>query len=327
MRFRDAAASGLTDRRSTCAYSPVDGRRRPGKKKELAGEFKNGGREYQPKGSPVAVNVHDFMDKDLSKAIPYGIYDVAANAGWVSIGHDTSAFAVATLRSWWDTTGAQRYPAARQLLICADSGGSNGNRTRAWKIKLAAFAAETGPQVTVCHLPPGTSKCNRIEHRLFSQITLNWRGRPLTTHQVIVDLISNTATTTGLTVHRILDTGRYPTGLRYARKDVDALPITRHDFHGEWNHTAARPPDTPRRSEVISSQVLIFGRHERQRLKRRWPGGTSGASAATRPPTNKWRISKTNGASVRLTGLRPSPTMRAWPGLIWVKGAPVKARR
>ncbi len=216
------------------------------KKKELAGEFKNGGREYQPKGSPVAVNVHDFMDKELGKAIPCGIYDVAANAGWVSIGtdHDTSAFAVATLRSWWDTTGAQRYPAARQLLICADSGGSNGNRTRAWKIELAAFAAETGLRVTVCHLPPGTSKWNRIEHRLFSQITMNWRGRPLTTHQVIVDLISNTATTTGLTVHCILDTGRYPTGLRYARKDVDALPITRHDFHGEWNYTI-RPPDTP----------------------------------------------------------------------------------
>jgi Rhodopirellula transposase DDE domain len=216
------------------------------KKKELAGEFKNGGREYQPKGSPVAVNVHDFMDKELGKAIPYGIYDLAANAGWVSVGtdHDTSAFAVATLRTWWNTIGKTRYPRAGQLLICADSGGSNGNRTRAWKIELAAFAAETGLQVTVCHLPPGTSKWNKIEHRLFSQITLNWRGRPLTTHQVIVDLISNTATTTGLTVHCILDTGRYPTGLRYARKDVDALPITRHDFHGEWNYTI-RPPDTP----------------------------------------------------------------------------------
>ena len=216
------------------------------KKKELVGDYKNGGCEYQPKGSPVPVNVHDFMDKDLGKAIPYGIYDLAANAGWVSIGtdHDTSAFAVATLRTWWNTIGQQRYPQAGQLLICAGSGGSNGNRTRAWKIELAAFAAETGLVVTVCHLPPGTSKWNKIEHRLFSQITLNWRGRPLITHQVIVDLISNTTTATGLTVHCVLDTGHYPTGLRYAKKDVDALPITRHDFHPEWNY-AIRPADTP----------------------------------------------------------------------------------
>jgi transposase len=243
---RDAQFRYINDRVRDCLAAGLPVVSVDAKKKELVGEFKNGGREYQPKGSPVAVNVHDFMDKELGKAIPYGSCDVAANAGWVSIGtdHDTSAFAVATLRSWWDTTGAQRYPRARRLLICADSGGSNGNRTRAWKIELAAFAAETGLQVTVCHLPPGTSKWNRIEHRLFSQITMNWRGRPLTTHQVIVDLISNTATTTGLTVHCILDTGRYPTGLRYARKDVDALPITRHDFHGEWNYTI-RPPDTP----------------------------------------------------------------------------------
>jgi len=216
------------------------------KKKELVGDFKNGGREYQPKGSPVAVNVHDFMDKDLGKAIPYGIYDLAANAGWVSVGtdHDTSAFAVATLRTWWNTIGKTRYPRAGQLLICADSGGSNGNRTRAWKIELAAFAAETGLVVTVCHLPPGTSKWNKIEHRLFSQITLNWRGRPLITHQVIIDLISNTTTATGLTVHCVLDTGHYPTGVRYTSKDVDALPITRHDFHPEWNY-AISPADTP----------------------------------------------------------------------------------
>jgi transposase len=216
------------------------------KKKELAGDFRNGGREYQPAGQPERVNVHDFMDKQLGKAIPYGIYDLSANAGWVSVGtdHDTSAFAVATLRSWWTTIGARRYPGAGRLLICADSGGSNGNRARAWKIELAAFAAETGLQITVCHLPPGTSKWNRIEHRLFSQITMNWRGRPLRTHQVIVDLISNTTTATGLTVHCVLDTARYPTGLKYSPKDIDALPITRHDFHGEWNYTV-RPPDTP----------------------------------------------------------------------------------
>ena len=155
------------------------------KKKELVGEFKNGGREYQPQGSPVPTNVHDFMDKELGKAIPYGVYDVSTNTGWVSVGtdHDTSAFAVATLRRWWDTIGRRRYPHADRLLICADGGGSNGYRVRAWKVELAALAAETGLAITVCHLPPGTSKWNKIEHRLFSQITMNWRGRPLKSHR------------------------------------------------------------------------------------------------------------------------------------------------
>ena len=218
------------------------------KKKELVGEFHNGGREYQPTGSPVRVNVHDFPDKELGKAIPYGIYDVAANTGWVSVGadHDTSAFAVETLRRWWDTVGRHRYPDTDRLLICADGGGSNGYRVRAWKIELAAFAAETGLTITVCHLPPGTSKWNKIEHRLFSQITLNWRGRPLTSHQIIVDLIGATRTSTGLTVRAELDTGTYPTGIRYTKAQVDALPITRHDFHGDWNYTFAPPTaDTP----------------------------------------------------------------------------------
>ena len=216
------------------------------KKKELVGEFKNGGRKYQPAGQPERVSVHDFPDKELGKAIPYGIYDVSANTGWVTVGtdHDTSAFAVATLRSWWQTIGSLRYPAADRLLICADSGGSNGNRVRAWKIELARLAADIGLTITVCHLPPGTSKWNKIEHRLFSQITLNWRGRPLRTHQVVVELIRNTTTATGLTVHCVLDTGQYPTGPRYTKKDVDALPITAHDFHGEWNYTIT-PPDTP----------------------------------------------------------------------------------
>jgi len=216
------------------------------KKKELVGAFKNGGREYQPTGAPEEVNVHDFPDKDLGKAIPYGIYDVSANAGWVSVGvdHDTSAFAVATLRDWWDTVGSARYPAADRLLICADGGGSNGSRVRAWKIELAAFAADTGLRVTVAHLPPGTSKWNKIEHRLFSQITMNWRGRPLKTHQIIVDLIAATSTTTGLTVHATLDTGQYPTGITYTDKDVAALPLHRHDFHGEWNYTLL-PTNTP----------------------------------------------------------------------------------
>ncbi len=216
------------------------------KKKELVGDFKNGGREYQPAKTPDKVNVHDFLDKELGKAIPYGIYDVSANTGWVSVGtdHDTSAFAVATLRSWWETIGKARYPSAERVLVCADGGGSGGYRVRAWKIELARLAAQIGIPITVCHLPPGTSKWNKIEHRLFSQITLNWRGRPLKTHQVIVDLIRNTTTTTGLTVHCVLDTGQYPTGAKYTKKDIDALPVTHHDFHPDWNYTV-RPGDTP----------------------------------------------------------------------------------
>jgi hypothetical protein len=215
------------------------------KKKELVGDFKNNGREYQPAGQPERVQVHDFPDKTLGKAIPYGIYDVSANTGWVSVGtdHDTSAFAVQTLRSWWDTVGSERYPDAERLLICADGGGSNGYRIRAWKIELAKLAAQTGLQITVCHFPPGTSKWNQIEHRLFSQITMNWRGRPLITHQVIVDLIGATTTETGLSVRCVLDTGQYPIGVRYTKAEVDALPLSRHDFHGEWNYTLR--PDTP----------------------------------------------------------------------------------
>ena len=218
------------------------------KKKELVGAFKNGGREYAPAGTPEQVNVHDFPDKELGKAIPYGIYDVSAGTGWVSVGtdHDTSAFAVATLRTWWDSVGRARYPGADRLLVCADGGGSNRSRVRAWKVELAAFAADTALAVTVAHLPPGTSKWNKIEHRLFSQITLNWRGRPLTSHQVIVDLIANTSTATGLSVRAVLDTGQYPTGISYSDKDIAALPLVRHDFHGDWNYTLL-PNDTPSR--------------------------------------------------------------------------------
>jgi hypothetical protein len=216
------------------------------KKKELVGTYKNGGKEYQPAKSPEPVNVHDFPDKELGKAIPYGIYDVSANAGWVSVGtdHDTSAFAVQTLRRWWDTIGKDRYPEADRLLICADGGGSNGSRVRAWKIELAKFAADAGLQLTVCHLPPGTSKWNKIEHRLFSQITMNWRGRPLISHQVIVDLIAATTTVTGLTVQCVLDTAEYPIGVKYTNADIEALPLTRHAFHGDWNYSLT-PPDTP----------------------------------------------------------------------------------
>jgi len=216
------------------------------KKKELVGQFKNAGQDYRPAGSPVPVNVHDFLDPALGKAIPYGVYDIGANTGWVSVGsdHDTAAFAVATLRNWWDHEGHAAYPAADRLLITADGGGSNGTRLRAWKSELAAFAADTGLHITVCHLPPGTSKWNKIEHRLFCHITMNWRGTPLTSHQVVVNLIGAVTTTTGLRVHAELDEREYPTGIRISDAEMEALPIHRHDWHGEWNYTM-HPNDTP----------------------------------------------------------------------------------
>jgi Rhodopirellula transposase DDE domain len=213
------------------------------KKKELVGQFKNGGREWLPRGEPERVNVHDFMDKQLGKAIPYGVYDIAADAGWVSVGtdHDTAEFAVATIRTWWRKVGSAAYPAASRLLITADGGGSNGYRTRLWKIELARLAEQTGLTVTVCHLPPGTSKWNKIEHRLFSHISMNWRGRPLTSHEVVVNTIAATTTRTGLTVDAELDTGSYPKGIKIPDHDMKSLEttgiLTRHDFHGEWNYS------------------------------------------------------------------------------------------
>jgi transposase len=209
------------------------------KKKELVGEYKNGGREWQPTGEPVRVNTHDFPDREVGKAIPYGIYDVAKGTGWVNIGtdHDTAAFAVASIRRWWRSRGRHDYPQANKLLITADAGGSNGHRTRAWKSELAALAQETGLDITVCHLPPGTSKWNKIEHRLFSHITLNWRGRPLTSHEVIVNSIAATTTATGLIVQAELDTGAYPTGIAISDEQWADLPLRRHRFHGDWNYT------------------------------------------------------------------------------------------
>jgi hypothetical protein len=209
------------------------------KKKEVVGEFKNAGREWRAQGRPVEVSTHDFPDEELGKAAPYGIYDVTANTGWVNVGtdHDTAAFAVESIRRWWDGQGRLDYPRATRLLITADAGGSNGYRTRAWKTELAALAAETGLTVTVCHMPPGTSKWNKIEHRLFSHITMNWRGRPLTSHEVVVNSIAATTTRTGLSVHAELDPGRYPTGVRIADAELNAVPITGHAFHGEWNYT------------------------------------------------------------------------------------------
>lgn len=209
------------------------------KKKELVGQYRNAGRQWLPTGEPVAVQTHDFPDRELGKAIPYGIYDLGANTGWVGVGtdHDTAAFAVACLRRWWDAVGRAGYPHSRRLLITADAGGSNGYRTRAWKAELAALAVETGLEITVCHLPPGTSKWNKIEHRLFSHITMNWRGRPLSSHEVIVNSIAATTTRSGLTVAAELDTDTYETGVRISDGQMDALPLARHDWHGDWNYT------------------------------------------------------------------------------------------
>ena len=217
-------------------------------KKENVGEFKNGGREWRPKGEPAATRTHDFPDEQLGKAIPYGVYDLAANAGWVNVGtdHDTAAFAVESIRRWWNAAGRAAYPGARRLLITADAGGSNGYRTRAWKAELAAFALQAGLTVTVCHFPPGTSKWNRIEHRLFSHITMNWRGRPLTSHEVIVNTIAATTTRTGLTVRAELDPGSYPAGVKVSDEQMASLPLDRHDWHGDWNYTLrAEPPAQP----------------------------------------------------------------------------------
>ena len=214
------------------------------KKKELVGDFKNAGRELRPTASPEEVRVHDFIDPELGRAVPYGIYDIADNKGWVSVGvdHDTAAFAVNTIRRWWSTMGQARYPQAKRLMITADGGGSNGARVRLWKVELQKFVDEIGIPVTVCHLPPGTSKWNKIEHRLFSFITKNWRGKPLVSHQAIVQLIGATTTNKGLAVRAELDTNTYPAGIKVSDAAIAAIAIHRHDFHGEWNYTLSPRP-------------------------------------------------------------------------------------
>ena len=211
------------------------------KKKELVGAYKNGGREWQPTGQPEPVKVQDFPDLAVGKAIPYGIYDVGRNTGWVTVGqdHDTASFAVASLQRWWEQVGQPTYPQADHLLICADGGGSNGSRVRLWKVELQQFVDATGIRVTVCHLPPGTSKWNKIEHRLFAHISLNWRGRPLVNHEVVVELIGATTTRTGLQVHAELDSGKYPTKIKVSDAQLAAVQLTPHAFHGEWNYTIA----------------------------------------------------------------------------------------
>ena len=209
------------------------------KKKELVGPFKNRGREWRPKGDPERVRVHDFLDPDKGKVIPYGVYDLARNVGWVSVGvdHDTAAFAVATIRRWWTQMGRKSYPNAESLIIVADNGGSNGSRVRLWKWELQKLADQTGLTIWVCHLPPGTSKWNKIEHRLFSFISQNWRGKPLLTHATIVNLIANTRTTTGLKVRCILDTRQYPKSVKPTAEQMASVNLAPDEFHGDWNYT------------------------------------------------------------------------------------------
>jgi len=209
------------------------------KKKEHVGDFKNNGKEWRPKGNPERVRVYDFVDKTLGKANPYGVYDTTANVGWVSVGvdHDTAEFAVETLRRWWEKMGLSQYPVATELLVTADGGGSNGTRVRLWKVALQRLADQTGLRISVCHFPPGTSKWNKIEHRMFSYISLNWRGKPLISHEVIVNLIAGTTTRTGLKIQAELDTNVYPKGIQVTDKELEKVQIQKADFHGEWNYT------------------------------------------------------------------------------------------
>jgi hypothetical protein len=208
------------------------------KKKELVGHYKNGGKQWRPQGEPELVKVHDFVDKELGRANPYGVYDVASNLGWVSVGtdHDTASFAVATIRRWWLAMGQAAYPTAKELMIMADGGGSNGSRVRLWKLELQRLANEFGLSIRVSHFPPGTSKWNKIEHRLFSYISLNWRGQPLVSHEVIVQLIAATTTRKGLKVHAELDTTLYEKGIKVTDAEFAAIRMVRDQFHGEWNY-------------------------------------------------------------------------------------------
>jgi len=209
------------------------------KKKELVGDFRNGGREWRPQGQPEEVRVHDFLDKTLGKAIPYGVYDMLNNQGWVSVGidHDTAEFATNSIRRWWNRMGQRRFPRASELLITADGGGSNGHRSRLWKVSLQTLADELDVKLFVCHFPPGTSKWNKIEHRLFSFITQNWRGKPLVSRQAIVSLIAHTTTRAGLVVKAALDTNHYDTKIKVSDAELSQLRLKRHEFHGDWNYT------------------------------------------------------------------------------------------
>ncbi len=224
------------------------------KKKELVGDFKNGGSDYRPTGTPDEVRVHDFMDKDLGKAIPHGVYDISANAGWVTVGidHDTAEFAVNSIRYWWQNMGQERYPEATALMISADGGGSNGSRLRLWKRQLQAFADESGLTIRVCHYPPGTSKWNKVEHKLFCHISQNWRGKPLTSRLAIVELIGATTTATGLTVRCALDERTYETAIKVSDEEMRTLNITWDAFHPDWNYTICPRAPRPSSDEAIN---------------------------------------------------------------------------
>lgn len=267
--LNDQVAAALTAGQSVVSVVSVDR-----KKKELVGNLKNVGKEWRPSGNPVKVNVHDFPDKELGKAIPYGVNDIGANSGRVNVGtdHDTAAFALNTLRTWWNGRGRAACPQATTLTITADSGGSNGHRLWAWKTGLAALAAETGLSITVPHLPPGTSTWKRGDHRLFSAITMNGRGTPPTSHEAIVSLIGATTTGTGLTVDTFLDNGGHPTGIEISDKAMRTLPLTRREPHGQWNHTNSPPVDTPELADVALSPWLGRSRAAllRQSPRRAW---------------------------------------------------------
>lgn len=211
------------------------------KKKELVGNFRNNGREWRPKSNPEAVEVHDFIDPELKRAVPYGVYDINNNVGWVSVGtdHDTACFAVNAIRRWWKVMGKKRHPKANRLLITADAGGSNGYRVRLWKVELQKLANELKLPITVCHMPPGTSKWNKVEHRLFSFISINWRGKPLRTFRTIVELIASTTTDTGLKVRAELDKNKYATKVKISKNELAEVNLSRHSFHGDWNYTVS----------------------------------------------------------------------------------------
>ena len=212
------------------------------KKKELVGEFSNYGREFHPTGEPTRTSTHDFVDKELGRAVPYGVYDLANDEGWVSVGDtaDTASFAVEAIRRWWYSMGRPRFPGATKLLITADGGGSNGHRVKLWKVELAKLAAETGLEITACHYPPGTSKWNQIEHKMFSFISMNWRGRPLVSYRTIIELISATTTAKGLTIRAEEDLNYYETGTKVSDDELASVPLMRHKFHGDWNYTIAQ---------------------------------------------------------------------------------------
>lgn len=236
---RDAQFQFIAERAEACIEDGQPVISVDTKKKELVGPYKNGGKSYRPKGDPVKVNGHDFMDKALGKVAPYGVYDLKHNEAWVNVGtdHDTSVFAVESIRRWWCMMGKKRYPDATRLMITADSGGSNGSRVRLWKVELQKLANETGLEIHVSHFPPGTSKWNKIEHRLFSAISLNWRGQPLVNHEVIISLIESTTTRTGLKVQASLDTNQYLKGIKVTDVEMKALSCHPESFHGEWNYS------------------------------------------------------------------------------------------